>query len=273
MLQGWFRREIVGWVERSEPHHNRLNYQPIAIGGARFARPTLQLSPWGCGMRILALETTEKIGSVAVADDCKILVELDLDHTQRSAQSLAPAMQAALKQAGWRPGDVQLTAVSIGPGSFTGLRVGVTAAKVFAYAVGGEVLGVDTLEAIAAAAPDDVTEVSAAVDAQRGQVAARRFARRSDGWFEPLGPERLIDVDAWIEELPQGMAATGPALVKLADRLPSGMRVLDAKHWTPRASAVARLAARDYALGRRDDLWQLIPHYSRRSAAEEKLVQ
>ena len=79
--------------------------------------------------------------------DANLLAELSLDHTQRSAQSLAPAIEALLTQVGWLPRDVQLVAVSVGPGSFTGLRVGVTTAKVFAYAVGAEVLGIDTLEA------------------------------------------------------------------------------------------------------------------------------
>jgi tRNA threonylcarbamoyladenosine biosynthesis protein TsaB len=221
-------------------------------------------------MRILALETTEKLGSVAAANDANLLAELDLDRTQRSAQSLAPAILALLKRVGWTPGDVQLVAVSAGPGSFTGLRVGVTTAKVFAYAVGAEVLGVDTLEAIAAASPEDVGLVSAVMDAQRGQLAERRFARRPDGWFQPLGPQRLVDVDAWLAELPSGIAVTGPVLVKLADRLPAHIRAIDPQHWRPRASMVARLAARDYALGRRDDLWQLVPRYCRRSAAEEK---
>ena len=221
-------------------------------------------------MRILALETTEKIGTVAAMLDGKVLKELSLARTQRSAQSLAPAMLALLEQVGWRPGDVQLVAVSRGPGSFTGLRIGVTTAKVFAYAVGAEILGVDTLEAIAAAAPRDVTEVSAVIDAQRGQVAARRFARKVDGRFEPVGPEMLLDVEAWLEELPPQVAATGPMLAKLAERLPSHVRTLDPHCWPPRASWVAQLAARDYAQGRRDDLWRLVPHYCRRSAAEEK---
>ncbi len=221
-------------------------------------------------MRILALETTEKLGGVAAMLDGNLLAELSLEHTQRSAQSLAPAMLALLKQAGWLPGDVQLVAVSRGPGSFTGLRVGVTAAKVFAYAVGADILGVDTLEAIAAAAPDDVTEVSAVMDAQRGEVVARRFVRRSDGWFQPVGPEKLIEVQIWLKELPPGSMVTGPVLGKLANQLPSQVRALDSRCWPPRASAVARLAARDYSLGRRDDLWKLVPHYFRRSAAEEK---
>jgi tRNA threonylcarbamoyladenosine biosynthesis protein TsaB len=221
-------------------------------------------------MRILALETTERIGSVAAADGDNLLAELNLEPTQRSAQSLAPTMLALLKQAGWQPGDVQLVAVCVGPGSFTGLRVGVTTAKVFAYAVGAEVLGVDTLETIAAASPDDVAQVSAVIDAQRGQLVERRFARRAHRRLKPIGSQRLVDIEAWLTELPPGIAVTGPVLVKLVDQLPPHVQTLDSSCWSPRASLVARLAARDHSLGRRDDLWQLVPQYCRPSAAEEK---
>jgi tRNA threonylcarbamoyladenosine biosynthesis protein TsaB len=222
-------------------------------------------------MRLLALETTEREGSLAAMSNGKLLAELSLEHTKRSAQSLAPAMIALLDQVGWRPVDVQVVAVAGGPGSFTGLRIGVTTAKVFAYAVGADILGVNTLEAIAAAAPEEVAKVSVVMDAQRGQVVARCYRRRSDGWFEPAEPERLLDAERWMEQLPPGIAVSGPILAKLAARLPSHVRVLDRRCWPPRASAVARLAARDYALGRRDDLWTVVPHYCRQSAAEEKL--
>jgi tRNA threonylcarbamoyladenosine biosynthesis protein TsaB len=221
-------------------------------------------------MRILALETTERIGSVAAMSDRNLLAELSLGHAQRSAQSLAPAMLALLKQVGWQPGDVQLVAVSQGPGSFTGLRVGVTSAKMFAYAVGAEVLGINTLETIAAAAPDDVLLLSVVMDAQRGELAARTFARQADGWFEPTEPQRLIQTETWLNELPLGITVSGPALGKWTPQLPTHVRTLDPQCWLPRASAVARLAAHHYSLGRRDDLWNLVPHYSRRSAAEEK---
>lgn len=224
-------------------------------------------------MRTLAIETTEKPGSVAAMCDDNVLSEKTLEPSQRTAQSLVPAIGALLDRVGWSPGDVQLVAVSVGPGSFTGLRIGVTAAKTYAYAVGAAILGVDTLEAIAAAVPDDVSKVSAVIDAQRGQLVEQRFARGPDGWFEPVGGERLVDAGVWLEELPPEIAVTGPALAKLDNLSASGVRPLDPKYWPPRASWVARLAARDYARGRRDDLWQLVPRYSRRSAAEEKLHQ
>jgi tRNA threonylcarbamoyladenosine biosynthesis protein TsaB len=222
-------------------------------------------------MRILALETTETIGGVAAALDGKLLAELQLNPLKRSAAALAPAMRELLKTVGWRPGDVQLVAVTIGPGSFTGLRVGVTTAKTFAYAVGAEVLGVDTLQVIAAGVPAETPAVSAAMDAQRGDVVAQRFCRNASGWIEPAGPQELLAVNAWLAGLTPGTAAAGPILEKLSGRLPEGVSAVDAQYWHPRAAGVARLAAWLYAAGRRDDVWSLVPRYSRRSAAEEKI--
>ncbi len=198
------------------------------------------------------------------------MLELGLNPQQRTAQSLPPGIATLLERVRWKPADVQLVALTIGPGSFTGLRIGVTMAKTFAYAVGAEVLGINTLETIAEAAPANVPAVTAAIDAQRGDVVVRAFIRGSEGLLYPTGDQQLVSNDRWLQELPAGMVVTGPALVKLASRLPSHVTMLDQKYWTPRAAMVAQLAHRQYTAGRRDDLWTLVPQYSRRSAAEEK---
>ena len=221
-------------------------------------------------MRILALETTERVGSVAAWRDGNLLLQNDLDPNQQSARSLAPILRDLLGQVGWRPGDVGLVAVSQGPGSFTGLRVGVSTAKTFAYAVGAEVLGVDTLQTIAAAAPDDLSRLAVAVDAQRGEVVAQRFERGDDGLPKPVDSPHLLPIDAWLAGLPPGCNVSGPVLRKLAGRLPAHIVPLESSYWRPTAANVARLAARDYAAGRHDDLWSFVPRYCRPSAAEEK---
>jgi tRNA threonylcarbamoyladenosine biosynthesis protein TsaB len=222
-------------------------------------------------LRILALETSELTGSVAAAADGKVLAELELDPLQRSAQSLAPAIRSLLAQVGWQPREIRLLAVTVGPGSFTGLRVGVATAKVFAYAVGAEVLGISTLETIAAAAPDGVADVSVAVDAQRGDVVAQPFRRGPSGRLEAAGDRALVPLGEWLTRLPPGFAVSGPVLKKWTDPPPAGLTLLDREYWRPTAANVARLAHRDYLAGRRDDLWNLLPLYSRPSAAEEKL--
>jgi tRNA threonylcarbamoyladenosine biosynthesis protein TsaB len=264
-------------------------------------------------MHILALETTAVTGSVAASDGTNLLLELDLAPQQRSAQSLAPAILQLLCRVAWKPLDVELVAVTIGPGSFTGLRVGVTTAKTFAYAVGAAILGIDTLETIAAGMPANsplpdhcvvpgeglgeggsrkgekrasrferagpssapmaegaFSSLHVAMDAQRGDLITQTFLLAPDGWFHPEGDQKLLPADQWFKELAPGGMIAGPVLGKLQTLIPPYLTVLPEPLWHPRARHVARLAARDYAAGRRDDLWRLVPRYSRRSAAEEK---
>ena len=221
-------------------------------------------------MRILALETSGTGGSVAALASDKLLAELSLEAPRRSAQVLAPAMRDVLRQAGWKPRDVQIVAVTVGPGSFTGLRIGVTAAKLLAYAVGADIVGVNTLEAIAGQTPADVQRVAVAIDAQRGQVYAAELARREGGGFDWIQETAIVDADAWLARLSEGVTASGPALAKLASRLPHGIRALPAEVWTPMAQSVGQVALAHYLAGRRDDVFQLVPMYLRASAAEEK---
>lgn len=220
--------------------------------------------------KILALETSSTTGSVAALVDGHLLTEIALGREKRSAQTLAPAIRELLQSVGWRPEDVDLVAAGIGPGSFTGLRLGVTTAKVFAYAVKAEVLGIDTLETIANQVPAGVQRVMAIIDAQRGDGVARAFVRDPAGWLVPQGPPRLVSLRSLVEQLPAEAVLSGPVLERLAGELPSGLKTAEPECWHPRASTVGRLAAHKYAAGLRHDLWTLVPHYARPSAAEEK---
>ena len=213
---------------------------------------------------------------MALLENHSLSAELPLNAEQRSARSLAPAIAEVLAIAGRRTADVQLVAVTVGPGSFTSLRVGVTTAKAFAYAVGAEVLGVETLEAIAAETllatgePDiDGLMIAAAIDAQRGDVYAARF-RASGNQLDRLAPTAICPAGEWLASLESGWQATGPALESLAARLTAGVRTAPRPAWMPTAATVGRLAAAKYAAGCRDDLWTLAPVYLRKSAAEEK---
>jgi len=221
-------------------------------------------------MRLLALETTELLGSVAVWEDDRLLAELQLPEGQRSAASLVPTIDRLLTEVGWQPRQVEVVAVSIGPGSFTGLRVGLTVAKTFAYCVRAALSGVNTLEAIAAGVPTEMNPVAVAIDAQRGDAAAAVFGRDAAGWPVPLADWQVVPFQHWLENLARGTWLAGPMLRKYGGRIPEQLCVVPAEYWTPRAAQVARLAARRYPQGHRDDLWKLLPLYSRKSHAEEK---
>jgi tRNA threonylcarbamoyladenosine biosynthesis protein TsaB len=222
-------------------------------------------------VRLLAIETTTFTGSVAAFDAGRLLAEQRLDPQKRSAQSLAPAIHHLLTKVGWKPGGVELIAVAVGPGSFTGLRVGVTTAKTLAYTTGAQVLGVNTLEAIAHRAPKSVVRLWAVIDAHRGQVFAAQFARDSSGALRTIDPTRAIDDGAWLALLEPGETVTGPGLSKFQSRLPDGVTALPPDLWPPTAETVGQIALGDHVAGRLGDLWSLAPQYHRQSAAEERL--
>jgi tRNA threonylcarbamoyladenosine biosynthesis protein TsaB len=186
---------------------------------------------------------------------------------------LAPAIAQVLAEAGKRPADVGLVAVTVGPGSFTGLRVGVTTAKTFAYAAGCECLGVDTLEVIAAQVPlgkQSSGELHVVLDAQRKELFLARF--HSDGCaLVRLEENRIVPADQWLVGLAPGTTVTGPGINRLIDRLPASVVAAPELHRDPQAATVGQLAWREYQAGRRDDLWKLTPKYLRVSAAEEKV--
>jgi tRNA threonylcarbamoyladenosine biosynthesis protein TsaB len=219
---------------------------------------------------VLAIETSTLTGSVALLEDRRLVGCVTLDPKQRTAQSLAPAMAAQLRSAGWQPRHVNLVAVSHGPGSFTGLRIGVTAAKAFAYAVGAEVLGVNTLEVIAFQAQLDSQLLWPVIDAQRGQLFAALFRHNNGGTWELLEPTCIMDSDEWIGRLTTGVGVSGPGLSRLVERLPQDVLIEDQQRWTPHAATVGQLAVRRHQSGERTDLWSLVPHYYRPSAADEK---
>lgn len=221
-------------------------------------------------MRILALETSGVAGSVAALQGESLLAQRQLAADDRSARTLAPQCQTLLALVGWRPADVQLVAVTAGPGSFTGLRVGVTMAKTWAYAVGADLVGVDTLEVIAEQAPADIADLWAASDAQRQQLFVARWARQPLGGWRSVVPTHIEDRAAWLRSLVAPTAVSGPALAACAGLLPPDVRVLDESLWAPLACAVGQVAWRHYQAGQRDDPMQLVPLYLRRTAAEEQ---
>jgi tRNA threonylcarbamoyladenosine biosynthesis protein TsaB len=220
-------------------------------------------------MRVLAIETVGTTGTVALLERDLVLAELALDRALRSAQSLAPGIEQVLEQARWRATDVQLVAVASGPGSFTGLRIGVTTAKVFAYATACQVIGVSTMAAIASRVPGDVPRLSVIVDAHRDELFVADFCRAGD---ELVGHEttRIERAERWIAELSPGAVVSGPGLAKYAARLGAQTVQVDSRLWAPTAAAVGRLGWRAFVAGERTSPFELVPQYVRRTAAEEK---
>jgi tRNA threonylcarbamoyladenosine biosynthesis protein TsaB len=195
---------------------------------------------------ILALDTTTRAGSVAIVADGAIVYERHGDATSTHAQRLPGDIERACRAASIDIAQVELFAVAAGPGSFTGLRIGIAAVQGLAMARDRRVVPVSTLEALAAAS--GASRTAAWLDAQRGEVFAQVFERSQPaGSFEPRTPPVSAAPDAALEMQADDLdcaAFHGDGALKFRDvihaRLGSAVEIVDPVR--PLAGAIGKLA-------------------------------
>ncbi len=223
-------------------------------------------------MRLLAIETSGARGGIALLagggeGEPRLLEETYLEEGFRHARDLLPAIQAACDRAGWTPRQINALAVSIGPGSFTGVRIAVVLAKVLAYDTGAAVVPVPSLRALAEGAPPDRSPVACIRDAKRGGLYASVFERRGGNLEETFGPA-LIQPEALAARLPPAALVLGRGAAKAREAL-AGFDLAPEALWDVRPSAVARLGHAAWLAGETADPMRLEPIYLRRPEAEE----
>ena len=151
-------------------------------------------------MKILALETSAKAVSAAVSEDGKILCSGYQDTGLTHSRTLMPIVEHILKNTGLTVADMDAIAVAAGPGSFTGIRIGVAAAKGLAFAADKPAVGVSTLAAMARNVAFCDGLVICAMEARRQQVYNALFEAK-DGQLTRLTPDRAIALEELAEEL------------------------------------------------------------------------
>jgi tRNA threonylcarbamoyladenosine biosynthesis protein TsaB len=162
-------------------------------------------------MKILALETSAKAVSAAVTEDGTVLAYGYQNTGLTHSRTLMPIVEGILANAGIRLEDCGAVAVAVGPGSFTGIRIGVAAAKGLAFAAEKPAVGVSTLEAMARTAVQADGLVVCAMDARRSQVYNALFRAR-DGALARLTPDRAIglaELAAELENSPESKIIVG----------------------------------------------------------------
>lgn len=220
---------------------------------------------------LLAFDTSTLRAAVALSDPDGVPLVAPGGLSRRHAADLVPTIRDLLQQAGLAVGDLSAIAVGLGPGSFTGLRVGLAAAKMLAYASKVPLIGFDSLEAIARNAPGDAPRVRVAADAQRSELYIADFARDSaDQPLKRLGPTQIISAEARRASFQPGDFAIGPALERSTLTLPDFVRSGGSSENHPDGLRLLELARDAFQEGQFDDPWQIEPVYLRRSAAEEK---
>lgn len=229
----------------------------------------------------LGIETSGRTGRIALRIGGEDVDERELSQAgRRHAQTLLSEIRDLLHDHKLKPSEIDFAAASHGPGSFTGLRVGVVCAKTLAWATGCQLAMVDTLLAIAAESPSDIQRVQVVSDAQRDELFLGRYValngrepEREPVW-QREGTIEIVEVETWARGLlskahDRNFAIVGPALQKAAEFLPQEIRQLDRSHGEPAAATIARIAE-SLETGQLAAPMSAEPFYLRKSAAEEK---
>jgi len=227
-------------------------------------------------LRILVIETSSRQGSTALATERGVVATVTLPGRMRHAGELLPAVERMLTERGWRPDSLTDVLVSIGPGSFTGLRVGVTVARTLGWSLGLRIVAVPTLHALArnaltAAPPPE--RVAVLLDAKRDQVYAAAF-ELNGGRYGVTIDAHLADPRRFLARCPRPLAVLGEGIPyhrqAVAD---SGVTVLAEELWWPRAENVYHVGMERARAGHTTEAHDLLPLYIRRPEAEEKWEQ
>lgn len=222
----------------------------------------------------LAIESSGRAGSVALCDDAALLDERTFPHSLRHAAALVPLIDSMLRDRSISPKQVEVIHVGVGPGSFTGLRVGVTLAKTFSFATGAKLTAVPTLDTIVENLdPTPHTQAIALLDAKRGQVFAARFERTANSFrnWRAIEPARLDTATGMISRASKDVIVTGEGIdFHFAAIESAGVAIAAKELWQPRAAVVAKLGRERAANNDFVDAFALRPIYVRLPEAEEK---
>jgi tRNA threonylcarbamoyladenosine biosynthesis protein TsaB len=225
-------------------------------------------------MLTLAIETATKTVGLAVLREEEVLAELHLNLGRHHAEILLPALEKLCLLTGADPTRVDLFACTVGPGSFTGVRIGVSTVKGLALAAGKPIAGVSTLEALAMNAAPCPNLICPMLDARKNEVYAGLYRVRKDGLPEAAGAERLVDVKTLLSDLEgEEVIFLGDGAVRyeklIGERFP-GRCLLDHHDRLHhlRASVVGLIGLRRYRSGDYLDPLTVAPKYLRLSEAE-----
>ncbi|NLJ40410.1 MAG: tRNA (adenosine(37)-N6)-threonylcarbamoyltransferase complex dimerization subunit type 1 TsaB [Clostridiales bacterium] len=229
-------------------------------------------------MRILAVESSGMVAAAAIMEKGRLLGEFLLDHKKTHSQQLMPLIAQLLNSLDMTLSEIDVFAVSQGPGSFTGLRIGIATVKGLAQAAGKQVVGIPTLDGLAYNLSCREGLICPIMDARRDQVYTAVY--RSDG----SDIERLEDYMAIpVKELAEKLKGYDEHVIFNGDGIPVYWDVIKAELGDKarpapanllmqHASSVARLALVEAQQGKTQSYNELIPFYLRKSQAEQKFA-
>ncbi len=220
----------------------------------------------------LAIETSGRLGSVALGRGSELLETRSFSADLRHGVEMMPTIDSVCRAQGLTPQQIGECYVSAGPGSFTGVRIGIIAARTLALAGGIRIVRVPTLDVIAQNAltlDDPDANLGVILDAKRKKVYAAAYVKENDTYVCTMSPAECDPAD-FFEQLPRPAALTGEGIDYARQAVEqSGLAVLPQHTRRPRAEVVHQLGHARAVQGDFDNPRELVPIYFRRPEAEE----
>lgn len=229
---------------------------------------------------ILAVETSGRSGSVALANGPNLLDQIPFSAPIRHSAEIFPAISELCRRFDYTPNQIEQVYISVGPGSFTGLRIAVTIAKTFHLANAAKIVPVTTSDCLAQNASDcieqnntEIENVATILDAKRGQFFTAAFEYQNGSWHKTL-PDCLMTAPQFLEKF----AAANSPIWLLGEGLlyhkqkfnAEFIKFLDQKYWTPTAKKVHLLGYQIALKGNFADPLTLRPNYLRAPDVKQK---
>jgi tRNA threonylcarbamoyladenosine biosynthesis protein TsaB len=221
--------------------------------------------------KLLAVDTATQSCGVAIIADGRIQSEVILSHGGTHTKQILSAIDAAISLEGGSLAQIDAFSVTRGPGSFTGLRIGISTVKGLAVATGKPIIGISSLDVLAHQAGGDAACVCPMIDARRSEIYWSIYLRKGDG-LVALSDEQVGPIDKLARQIENGCVLIGSAVPQYA--VPLSELVTQRIQWasgidhTIRPAILARLAWRRFQKGDVDDTACFAPVYLRKSDAE-----
>lgn len=227
-------------------------------------------------MKILALDTSTMLATCAVLDENRVLGEYSLNQEETHSEKLVPMVKEVLDSLGLKVSDIDLYGVATGPGSFTGLRIGVATIKAFAHLFDKPVVGISTLEALAFNLPYNEVVVPM-IDARRDRVYTGIYTWE-DGKIKTIMEPDVLDIYDLLEKLDESyekVLVNGDGSLlhreKIKERLKEKVNLSTIGQNFCRATSIGELALINYNEWQINDYYTLVPEYLRESQAQREL--
>lgn len=225
-------------------------------------------------MKLLSIETSTMVGGVAIMEDETLIAESRINVKVTHSERLMGAIDHILMQSGMKIQDIDVFAIAIGPGSFTGLRVGLSTVKGLVYATGKKLISVPTLEAFAWNMPFSKYQVCPLLDARKKEVYAGIFRWNGNG-FERVMNEQTIKIDKLLSLINEPTIFLGEVSIIYKDSIKEWLNDLailgHPQDMVPSPANVAYIGMIKAKKGEFEDPIKLVPFYIRKSEAEIKL--